>query len=275
MSHDAAFDSAWLSWYWAFTHAKRLQRDVERFTCDANLKPAISLRSEYHPQRHSFGVVIERIDPLPPAWALMVADFANSLKSSLDHVAWAVVERSGGSLTDKQARNVYFPICKTAVDFRNVAGRLPGCGRTDLARIRRYQPYRGGKKLLPSHSLCVLDAIVNECKHRTIKPLLMLPAAAKFQVTQHSDCVITGPVRISGALLLKPDAEIGRLPARKVGPNPDIKVKVDMTFEPCVNESSPVRLEDWLNESIRWTAAILQEFADPPQDASDLLSVWP
>jgi hypothetical protein len=78
------------------------------------------VRADYQPKRHGFAVIVTDIDPMPPIWGLMLGDIANNLRSALDQLAWAIVTRGRkppATLSKRQRRQVYFPICKDRDEF--------------------------------------------------------------------------------------------------------------------------------------------------------------
>ena len=91
---DPLFLGAWLKWGQAVVHTQTLEIDVETFSVAAHDKPLLTLRTEYHPKRHGFAVIVDSVVvPIPVRWGLLLGDIANNYRSSLDHVAWALVVR--------------------------------------------------------------------------------------------------------------------------------------------------------------------------------------
>lgn len=271
---DPAFESAWLLYYWAYTHAKKLESEVKRAAANPDLQPVPTVTAQYEAKLHGFRIILTGLDRLPPPrWGLIQSDVAVTLRACLDHVAWAVVGRgSRVPLTDKQARNVYFPIADSPERFRQLApGNLPGVTGADLARIRRHQPYKRGKRRIDGDPLILLARLVNDNKHRTVQPVVLLPVAAAYEITQARDCVPGGLRRPKGLPRLEVGAELSRIAARKTGPNPHLEVKLHPTLDIGIYRIPPVTVGTWLNDTLRVTAAILEQFSSPPQVAQDLV----
>jgi hypothetical protein len=154
VAHDPLFDSAWLKWGRAVVHLQALEADLDSFGPDSDRQPTLAVRAEYHPKRHGFGVYITHIDPAPAIWGLLLGDAANNLRSALDQLAWALVERGATPTTTLNApeRNeIYFPIAEYRNAFNGgLPRKLPGVSRADIAKVRRYQPYHRGKGPLAS-----------------------------------------------------------------------------------------------------------------------------
>ena len=147
MTHDSRFDSAWLKWGWAVRHAESLQTEIGRAAEDADRQPLITTSSEYDSQRHSIILTVASIQPIPPTWGLRLGDVAHGFRNSLDHLAWALVQRGQThNLSAKQSRRVQFPIFMTRAEFNgSLKTNLPGVRLADIAKVRRCQPYHRGR----------------------------------------------------------------------------------------------------------------------------------
>lgn len=62
---------------------------------------------------------VSTIEQVPFALSLIVGDAVHNLRSSLDHLAWQLVEAGGGIPNT----DTYFPICETAHQFASAIGR--------------------------------------------------------------------------------------------------------------------------------------------------------
>jgi hypothetical protein len=97
--------------------------------------------------------------------AVLVGEVAHHLRSTLDHMAWVLVEANGG----KPNRDTTFPVCHT-LDAWNIAKRkcLRGASESVIAEIREYQPFAPGKPHPVMHPMAQLAEINNLDKHRTL-----------------------------------------------------------------------------------------------------------
>jgi hypothetical protein len=273
---DPAFASAWLKWGQAVVHAQALNLEVKVFCVAAEEAPLLAHRTEYHPRRHGFAVVVDRVlVPIPVRWGLILGDFANNLRSSLDHLAWALVVRGRSppdTLTPKQQGNIKFPIMDKRSEYNGeLPSRLPGVvGPRDKALVRASQPYLWGARARHLHPLSVLRTVNNADKHRTIQPIWDFSDAesAYYEVTEFRDCVVSERGHYVASGQLKADAEVAFIRVRKTGPEPSIEVRPCAEAEPVLDGSVP--LEYWLENVTTWIALLLREFADPAPEVTEL-----
>ncbi len=269
---DSLFDSAWLKWAQAIRHAEALESEIEATRSDGDPQPGFASSARYEAHRHGFGVFIDRIAPTPPGQLLLLGDTANNFRAALDHLAWAIVCRGrtpAETLTNKQQRGVYFPIANERRQFAGeLPAKLPGARRSDIAHVRRHQPYHFGERSRPRHYLNLMKTINDGDKHRTVQPIWVQPIEAAVEITDQRDCVIPGRMHRMRPHPLKVGAEITFLPARKTGPNPEADVRSAIRAEPCIEHS--VSVETWIGHAIRGLAALLGAFSAPPSAINDL-----
>jgi hypothetical protein len=115
----------------------------------------------------------ERIPPDRVGWALMVCDAFASLRCSLDHLAWAIIEHCGirPRLTVKQQRQIAFPIVDDPDEFPGVfAYKMRYVDEPMRAVIERVQPYKRTNPDIPSF-MSLLAHIDNVNKHKLLIPV--------------------------------------------------------------------------------------------------------
>jgi hypothetical protein len=258
---------------WGIAHAKSLQEDCEVFALDSDKQPFFKVRANYNTKRHGFVVTVYDMHALPDEWGLRMGDIAQAFRSALDHLAWALVERGSRpprTLTESQQRAVQFPICDTRAQFNNtLSRRLPGVGRAEIALIRHAQPYIRGVRSRHRHTLSILAAINNDDKHRTIQPVEALPAGANYEVTYSRDCLVTSLTARATRVTLHDGAELTLIRARKLGPDPHIEVNSNIPAKPAVGNRA--FLEEWINLTPSYIAALLNEFSKAPPEAVALI----
>jgi hypothetical protein len=110
---------------------------------------------------------------MPPQFSALIGDVAQNLRSSLDHLAWHLVQSSP---VNPKARDqdIYFPIAETASEYN--AGKMRKIeGMTDAAikAIDRIEPYYGldGVGIGQGVQLFWLDKINKLDKHRLLVPV--------------------------------------------------------------------------------------------------------
>lgn len=271
-----SFDSAWLKWAWAVVDAQALQEDVHAFAADTNTQATANVKQYYDPKRHAVVLAVATLaHPFPDRWGVRLGDVIQNYRSCLDHLAWALVKRGRTpALAEAQEAWVYFPITTERGAFNaSLKGRrpkLPGVRRADVAIVRRYQPYRHGKRNRERHVLYVLDHLSRLDKHRTIQPVVGTPDSAHYSLKAAYDCDVIRIRRSSRREPVQEGTEIGVFYVRKTGPNPKIEVDGDLPLYPAVNAT--LRLETWLDRTMRTTFQILNQFAPPHSAVRDVLA---
>jgi hypothetical protein len=99
-----------------------------------------------------------------PRWGLILGDAVHNLRSSLDHLAIALVKASG--VVDP-ANEIAFPFTEKAEDFEDkLKRRVAGASQAAKDKIRMIKPYPGGNDTLWGlHSLDIVD------KHQLLIPV--------------------------------------------------------------------------------------------------------
>jgi hypothetical protein len=270
MTHDPAFDDPWLKWLWATENSHALDAELKRalqHELDSPSTLPFTTAQEYHPEFHGFSVFIDSVRPTPDWWGLWLGDVIHAYRSSLDHLAWILVDRGStptATLTDTERRKIYFPCAWDRGWFNSAIKRkLPGCRRADIARVRAAQPYKAGKRRISTHPLTILDTLSNSEKHRTIQPVRRHQETGFYDVSTAVDCIVRR-VKVLPSVELHVGTEIARVYARRTGPNPDIEMKGYMAGTVGVQHGKPV--QDFLNETRRYVGGLLAKFSDPPPD---------
>jgi hypothetical protein len=268
MPRDPLFDSAWAKWAQGVRHAHALGDDIDAFHANRQRAPVLEARTEYDAKRHGFVVTVEKIEPIPALWSLMLGDAANNFHAALDHLAWALVCRGRtppDRLTPGQEKAVYFPIFEDRSKYNtSLSRKLPGVQRADLAKLRCHQPYHQGARTRPIHVLTMLASINSGDKHRTIQPIWVEPSVIRLHISKSRDCEVR-KLR-SNRWRKKPlevGAELAYVPACRTGSNPQIQVQVNVTAEPSIGNR--VTFQEWGTRTAAFLVQVLAEFSDPPQ----------
>jgi hypothetical protein len=280
------FDSAWLKWGRAVLHAHDLFDEINALhLTEENF---CKTRTQYEPKRHCLSLRVDWIADPPPILSVKLGDAVQNYRSCLDHIAWALVGRGKTPpplIGEFEQAGVYFPICNTRDEFnaslKSVIKRgqiikrakLPGVRIADSAIVRRYQPYRSGKRGLELHTFAILETLSNRDKHREIWPILVVPQGGMVFTWPPEDCVITRTDAGTRAYPLELDAEVHRVFVRKTGPNPYMKMQPHLTVHPAVTPRITVR--EWLTQTRSFAYQLLRELAEPPRGALEDLGVTP
>jgi hypothetical protein len=190
---------------------------------------------------------------IPTTIPAIIGDAVHNLRSSLDYLAWQLVEVSGGT----PGTSTYFPISQTAAKHKTSShGKVQGMNSKFIAMIDALKPYGGGNDgFWKLHKLDIFD------KHQML-------AIAAFHVENISLGFRPRPgqtwgiqTRFWGTLtppfgpgeipppgpLRYPMLEDGQEFARRIPPttpfemDPDISLSYDISFvEPSVVHAEPV-----------------------------------
>lgn len=190
-------------------------------------------RKQFDESLPGFRIVVDEPLVLPPKWPLIVGDFCNSARSTLDYIAWVVVQQ-GSSAATSDPQKVGFPIWGTKQQFLSAAGvALPGVRKTHMAVIRRHQPYHDGPVEAASHPLAILKSLNNTDKHRNLH-VVSTYARDHFslEVLESTDFVFRSAERganldecLFGGSGFYVGAELGTISGTVTGPNPDVIVR--------------------------------------------------
>jgi hypothetical protein len=128
-------------------------RKAEPYTIGAKAHPVAEIK-------HTT-LFISKVDPVPNDFALIAGDAIHNLRSSLDHLAWQLVETGGGSPN----RYTYFPICRTPQQYASAMGKgeIKSMSLRAQKALWAIQPFiTSDDTLLQVHDLDIVD------KHRLV-----------------------------------------------------------------------------------------------------------
>jgi hypothetical protein len=109
-------------------------------------------------------------NPVPAIINAETGSVINSIRTSLDLLASTLAARNG----HPASRHVYFPVCKSLVDFQNSGmAKIKLLSAADQAIIASLKPYKGGDDLL--YALHDLDIMR---KHRRLVGVVPFPRGA-------------------------------------------------------------------------------------------------
>ena len=132
-----------------FEHALRTFNDTNPYAVSIKEDVRIGKRFYY----------VSKINSLPDSIATIAADVIQNLRSPLDHIAYQLVLDGRGGL--KPDWDVYYPICRSAVDYpAKRGGRIKGVGQAVIDAIDATEPYKGGN----GHVLWQLNELNNPNK---------------------------------------------------------------------------------------------------------------
>jgi hypothetical protein len=160
MKDAAAYGRILEKFKWAQQHIDNLTRLALKFRDD--YPDAVVPESN-----ESTGEVLYRVSyipTIPSEVALTFGDALQNLRSTLDHLACALVTAAGNNVTSQTA----FPIFDTADEYwERMARKVKGMGQSAIEAINSIQPYERGV----GHALWQLHRLNNLDKHRILLPV--------------------------------------------------------------------------------------------------------
>jgi hypothetical protein len=268
---NGEFDSAWLKWAMGVMETYTFEETFLSYANDFQPQMALRLSQHYDPKRHCIIVTAEEIKfDMPLIFGGLLGNIVHNFRSCLDQIAWAIYGRgTARNLTAEEESRIYFPIYARRKQFnKSLRKKLPGAKRGDKAIVRRYQPYKYGKRH-HRHVFSILDELSRHDKHRTTQPVVGIPQEATWTLLgqTHFDVRRIGPEGPAGEL--QPGAELARFYGRKTGPNPRIQVHPQFTLDPAIHKT--VILRDWMQTTTDVIRALLAEFAPAPPNVRAML----
>lgn len=117
------------------------------------------------------------VEPDVEKWGLMFGDFVHNLRSALDHVVYALAVKETGTDPPPKHKALAFVLLDDPAEWLKQQWRLPGLTPAMRAAVEAVQPYQTA---LPDHTdvLRILTELDNVDKHRTIRPVAMMPEEA-------------------------------------------------------------------------------------------------
>jgi hypothetical protein len=160
----SAYERVLAKYDWAKKHVDNLESAVDSF----RLANPHSLGRNHDPETGEYVYYVVSVPVIPDSISLMLGDAVHNLRSTLDHLACALVEASGSQPNSQTG----FPIFDTAKAYGEMSrGKVPGLGKYALAALDRVQPYQGGwgHWAWQLHKLDIFD------KHRLLLTVSTVP----------------------------------------------------------------------------------------------------
>mgnify|MGYP001593026434 CR=1 FL=1 len=239
---------------WACKHLDRLEQEIRAFIESGPYTPLFEKQVE--PGEWVTRITVRHA--IPAYWSLIVGDVLHNLRSALDNLAYALVEKESGP--PPKPTHVQFPIFDAPDDFKAKRKRyLAGMNARAVAVIEGLQPFnRPDRKW---HSLLsLLNHLSKIDKHRHIIVTTMAGAMTNIRVdgmalVPERTTVVSRKVPIvDGAILARIRTE-GPVPA-KVTMRADIPVDVQFGGERPVKGASVHGVLEGIHDHIRDTVFV-------------------
>lgn len=217
-------------------HIKNLDREIFSFTSQKPPPYKVIRQHQNDGRKYAFIVSGEPIVPL--RFGVMAGEVVHQLRSSLDHMVYALVIRNGGTPTNQ----TQFPICSTLEKFKEACarGRIRGVSGSAERIITAEQPYNS-----PTPDDTLLAAL-DECdildKHR----LLVVVAAVahlgqEVRIKGGRDIAITGMSPPKNVKVAREGTEVFSFDLAT--PAPDFEADADLVLQIAFEKIGRVPLQ--------------------------------
>jgi hypothetical protein len=198
----------------------------------------------------------------PIGWSVLIGDIVHNARSALDHLAYALVNKNGGTPDE----HTYFPISDQPTGFgAKIRKSLHGASKESKDVIRALEPWQGGDDILwRLHRLDIFD------KHQLLVPVGAAHGGILVDTTFMGFKEGDDPVRIPPYQVLSGDrqyplqdrAEVFRI--MKAGREPrdgPIRTDYSVVFEVAFGEGAIVQgepLVPTLGDMVEHVASVVE-----------------
>jgi hypothetical protein len=142
---------------WAKKHLEKLENSLKPYP----QRGSDFVRFEDDGAKRERSYYLVKLPDIPPDVPLIAGDILQNLRSSIDHVAYHLVQVGGGTAT----RNTYFPIAQTSAKYYapRCREKIKGARPEAVKYLDSFQPYKDG-----THLLWELHELNNLDKHRLL-----------------------------------------------------------------------------------------------------------
>ncbi len=202
--------------------------------------------------------------PIPRAFPVKIGEIAHHLRSALDHLVWReAVEVLNHEPSEKDARLIAFPICRSRVRFKE--SKVKRYVSPDAwTIIERYQPYDRGKPKR-SKALGLLHWINRIDKHRLLHggTIHIGRFNPLWLVSYNRDArLIESPIwgNVLGRPLMR-ETKIAWLRFDPDGPDPDVRVHRAPAVNVSYGDAPDYLGRVEISETVREVRRIVNAFA--------------
>ena len=216
-------------------------------------KSKVTVGQYYWSRGHCIVILVTKIEPISRRLGAIIGDGLQNLNSALDHIAWELVVRGRTppkTLSEGRRKKIHFPLMKEPPNKKEswiglCKEALPGVGPRQRAILRRYQPFRVGKRRTEFHRLFVIRELANHDKHRIVQRVIYRTYDTTFAIRGYDDFKGRRVVIPPGPTSIQVGTEIGRIYGRRTGLNPYAYVDIGGGVEPAFERGI------WLGDSLR------------------------
>jgi hypothetical protein len=191
---------------------------------------------------------VSEIKPVPLTLETIAADVVSNLRAALDNLAYQLV--LSANLGTKPKNKVYFPISRTATDYKGTRGGcIKGVGQDIVDAIDATEPYEGGG----GHVLWQIQQLSNRDKHELLLETAV-DAATDLAPMFRRFFGIAGPlpswvqINIPEQLLLGPPSrsdplKIGHVLLREHPSSPEMAKQQKFAFNVTIHKPGVIKAE--------------------------------
>jgi hypothetical protein len=171
---------------WSAQHLHALDLEIKDFV----KRHPFTARGQHRHGTRELDIIVEEMPLLPAHWPLMAGDAIQNMRTALDHLIWALIDRAAPKPNTEEALKAGYPISMTYGKYWGVGDQFPKNGARGrqarwigddaLAVVDRTQPYHL-RDLADEHPLAVLAAFSNEDKHRNLVATAVLATSVRFR----------------------------------------------------------------------------------------------
>ncbi len=191
--------------------------------------------------------VVFKVEPPLLKWGIIVGDCIQNLRSSLDHMVFAI-SHSRDPNEFKDDRTTEFPICDSPEAFNRSRRRnwpphheIRGLPREAQTIIEQFQPYQGGQKSLSNHPLWILREMSNIDKHRSIHITAWSAHALALDITGLAPGVSIHSHQVRPLGVIESGTEIAKIEFSTPDPSePAMKLQKEFYFTISFGEGTPM-----------------------------------
>jgi hypothetical protein len=169
------FGSVLAKYGWARKHVSGFEAAVEDF----RRSNPHTIGRENSVETDQVRFCVQQVPVIPDELAFMLGDTLHSLRSTLDHLAYALVIAAGGTPN----RDTSFPICKSAKNFPGLSRlKLPSLRQPCYSVLDGVQPCEGGwgHRIWQLHELDIVD------KHRLLLQINTVPTGRSMTSSERA-----------------------------------------------------------------------------------------
>ena len=258
----------WRKFAWGVDHLYRLKADVrDWFESDARVA---TIEKTFDRQASEFIFTVGDLR-IRPEFSLAVGDIAHNFRSSLDYLAWYLIQ-IGSDPRPKFPWKVCFPIYDKVQRFANSVNTcLPGISAQHRKIVEDFQPYRNGRLIGE------LARLSNDDKHRELTLIFGQTfgnIGAQIVRSNHftpSGVTLLPDIRSGGWVPIKTNTVLARMPG-VADPNAEPYVEVEFSLSLSLAFPDGQWIEQRLNLILGAVTSILTAFDGlRPSDPSELV----